>query len=407
MDSTTHEVIVLGGNFAGMNITHYLHRQIFPVLRRLHSSTYHITLVSPNSHFYFKVAAPRALINASLIPTEKIFKSIQEGIKQYGDACTFLQGKAVELDPKNKSVSIQVAGGGKENLKYDSLFICTGTKSTSALWTVHDEHEHSAKALEEMHQLLPKAKSILIAGAGPVGVETAGEIASNYLDAKVSLVAGGEVLEKLKPSTIAKAKKLLEDAKVEVITNVRVENTESTGSGTKVELSNGSSKTVDLYIDARGAQKINNEFLPKAWLDATGRVTTRDNYFRVKGDGQAGIYAVGDIVSKSENTAIELDAMVPVAASSFAIDVATKLGLDSSSSGGLLSWIPGFGSKGISQKEFKPMRDTILVPVGPNGGVGQAMGWSMPSFMIKKAKCERFLIELVEPLVTGTKYAQV
>jgi NADH dehydrogenase FAD-containing subunit len=409
MASSTHEVVVLGANFAGVNITHYLQRQVFPILAPLTSQTFHLTLVSPNSHFYFKVAAPRALINATLIPAEKIFKPLSESLAQYGESATFLQGKATAVDTKSKTVTVGSAGGEK-TVKYDSLFICTGTTTESPLWTIHDDHELSAKALKEMHQILPKTKSVLIAGAGPVGVETAGEIAATYPDAQVTLVSGGDVLEKLPPGTINKAKQMLQDAKVEVITNVRVNQTSKSVDGTKVELSDGSSKTVELYIDARGPTKVNSDFLPKSWLDSTGHVNTRDSYFRVKGDGAAdvtGIYAVGDIVTGSANTAIELDAMVPCAASSFAVDVATKAGKETTPSGGFLSFIPGFGSKGISQKEFKPMKDTILVPIGPNGGVGQAMGWSLPSFAVKKGKAEKFLVELVEPAVTGSKYAKV
>jgi hypothetical protein len=72
-----------------------------------------------------------------------------------------------------------------------------------------------------------------------------------------------------------------------------------------------------------------------------------------------------------------------------------------------MSWIPGFSSKGPVQKSLKPMKDTFIVPVGPNGGVGQMMGFQMPVFMVKKAKAEKFLVELVEPAVTGTKYGKL
>ena len=35
------------------------------------------------------------------------------------------------------------------------------------------------------------------------------------------------------------------------------------------------------------------------------------------------------------------------------------------------------------------------------------MGFQMPSFMVKKAKAEKFLDNLVEPNVTGSKYAKI
>ncbi|KAF2713980.1 hypothetical protein K504DRAFT_479547 [Pleomassaria siparia CBS 279.74] len=408
---SVHEILVLGGNFGGFNVVHHLQRQVLPILKKsAGDTTFHITLVTPNSHFFFKIAAPRALINAELIPEEKIFKPLSEAFKQYKDSVTVVQGKAVGLSSETRTVSVELVGGaGSNELKYDSLFIATGTNSASPLWTLHDDHKITIDALHKLHAALPNAKTVLVSGGGPVGVETSGEIAAAYPTVKVTLVSGGEILSTLKAGNIAKAKKLLADAKVEIV-NARVTKTYSEGASTVVELDKGEARTVDIYIDGRGVEKVNSEYIPKTWLDATGRVTTRDSYFRVKGDNQADVsntYAVGDIVAGSTNTAIELDAQVATAASSFAVDVLKKLGAKAGGSGGLLSFIPGLGGKSLAQKEFKPMKDTIVVPIGPNGGVGQVLGWSLPSFAVKKGKAEKFLLELCEPVVTGTKFAQV
>ncbi|PSN75150.1 FAD/NAD(P)-binding domain-containing protein [Corynespora cassiicola Philippines] len=411
--TSTHEIVILGANYAGINLVHSLLRQSIPALIKANTSqSYHVTLVSPNTHFFFKPAAPRAILDPTQIPAEKIFRSIPDALKQYGDKCTLLQGKATALNPEARIVSVDATtGSGTQDLRYDSLFICTGTTSSSPLWTLHDNHQTSINALAETNKLIASAQSILIAGGGPVGVETAGEIAHFWPDKAVVLVAGGGVLDKLKPGVGEKAKKMLAQAKVEVLENVKVDDTSADGAATVVQLSDGTARTVDLYVDARGVSKVNNEFLPKSWLDASGRVVTRDPYFRVRGDGQAdvgSVYVLGDIVSGSTNTAIELDAHVSTVTSSFAVDVASKAGVDTAKSGGgLLSWVPGLSSNAIAQKEFKPLKDTILVPIGPNGGVGTGMGWQVPSLLVKKAKAERFLVELIEPLVSGTKYAQM
>lgn len=411
MVASTHEVVVLGANFAGLLTTHYLQRQIFPELRRANPSTsYHLTLVSPNTDFYFKVAAPRALANDTAVPAEKIMKPFQRGLEQYGDACTFLQGKATDLNPKARTVVVSAAGGTSQSLKYDSLFICTGTTSASPLWTFHDDPQATLRELKKMNELLPKIKTVLIGGAGAAGVETVGEIVTAHPDIKVTLVAGKEVLEKLKPGVIAKAKGILKAANVEILTGVRVNDTSESTSGTTVTLSDGSSRTVDLYIDARGTSTVNSEFLPESWLDDSGRVLTRDEYFRAKGDGSAdaeGVYVLGDIVAGSHNTLVELDAMVPVAGTAFAVDVIEKYGGKAKPAGGLLGWIPGCAPKGITLKEYKPMKDTMVIPIGPNSGVGQVMGWNMPTIMVKKLKSETFFVEKADEAVLGTKYAQL
>jgi NADH dehydrogenase FAD-containing subunit len=408
--ASVHEIVVLGGNFAGLDTVHHLQRQVLPLLKKAAGETkFHISLVTPNTHFFFKIAAPRALINATLIPDEKIFKPLAEALKQYGDDVTLIRGKAAGLEPATRSVSVDLVGGGSQQLKYDSLFIATGTTSASPLWTIHDDHQISIDAFHKLHAALPNTKSVLISGGGPVGFETAGEIAAAFPKAKITLVSGGGLLSTLKASNVTKAKKQLADSKVDLLLNTRVTKTTTEGASTVVELSNGESKTVDLYIDGTGVSKVNSDFLPKSWLDGTGRVNTRDGYFRVKGDSQADVsntYVVGDIVANSTNTAIELNAQIVTAASSFAVDVLAKLG-GKPSSGGLLSFIPGFGSKGIAVKEFKPMKDTMIVPFGPTGGVGQAMGWPLPLFAVKKGKSETFLMNMVEPAVTGSKYAQL
>ena len=366
--ASVHEIVVLGGNFAALDTVHNLQRQVLPLLKKSASNTkFHITVVAPNTHFFFKIASPRALINDKLIPVDKVFKPLAESFKQYGESVTLVHGKAAGLTPETRTVSVELVGGaGSKQLKYDTLFIATGVTSTSPLWSLHDDHQVTIKELQRLHSALPNAKTVLISGGGPVGIETAGEIAAAYPGIKITLVSAGEILSALKASTIAKTKRILADAKVDLIGGVRVTGSSSNGASTVVQLSNGDSKTVDLYIDATGGSKANSDYLPKEWLDSTGRVTTRDGYFRVKGDRKAdvsNIYVVGDIVAGSTNTAVELMAQVPTATSSFAVDVLKNLG-QKGSSGGLLSFIPGLGSKGLAQKEFKPMKDTMVcIPI--------------------------------------------
>ena len=41
------------------------------------------------------------------------------------------------------------------------------------------------------------------------------------------------------------------------------------------------------------------------------------------------------------------------------------------------------------------------------GGIGQFLGYSTPSIMVKKGKAETFLTNLIEPAITGNKYKKV
>ncbi|KAF2245412.1 FAD/NAD(P)-binding domain-containing protein [Trematosphaeria pertusa] len=402
----THNVVIVGGNFGGVNLAHYLLQQSFPALKKLDPTTSHrVTLVTPNDHFFFKIASPRALINPTLIPDDKIFRSISEAFKDYDkETFTFLQGKATCVRPEDKSITIASASDPQREIKYDSLVIATGTTSTSPLWTLHDNHEQSRTTLKALHSTLPKASTVLIAGAGPVGVETAGEIASAYPDAKITLITPGErVLPRVKPSISAEAKQALEDLGVTLRLNTGLAEVTADIDIRPIQLSDGSSKNPDVFINATGPRTMNTAWLPSDWLDSESRVRTSDPYFRVKGNTKTkGVYVIGDVVSGTNKTAIEIDAMVPTVASSIAADIAQG---KVQSTGGLMAWLNPFGkASNLVQREYKPMKDTIIVPIGPSGGVGQVFGWGMPSFMVRKGKAESFLMELVEPLVTGKKW---
>ena len=214
----------------------------------------------------------------------------------------------------------------------------------------------------------------------------------------------------------------------------------STSSPTTVMLSNGTSETTDLYIDATGGIP-NSQFLPKEWLDDSKRVLTRDAYFRVKGgainnndDDATGVYVLGDMVAGSANTVFELDAMIPTMCSAIGIDIAEQIttlaqqqpgsnnkkmpnrAVNVNRNPGLLGtlWAMIFGSRKSSgmttlaqkekEKEFKPLKDTIVVPIGRDGGVGQLLGWKMPSLLVRITKGKSYLIEQVDPMLSGSKW---
>ncbi|KAB8303906.1 hypothetical protein EYC80_005269 [Monilinia laxa] len=422
-NSNSHEVVILGGNFGGVNAVHHLLRQTLPQLHQLdQSKSYHVTLVTPNTSFFFKIASPRALVNSTLIPHEKIFRPLSEAFSKY-DSSQFelIQGVASALDPAQRTVTVSIGDdtGITQQLHYDSLIIIsTGTTSRSPLWTLHNDQSLTEKALNSLHAALPNAKTVLISGGGAVGVETAGEIASNFPSSKVTLLSGANrLLSRVKQGTSARAQDYLENImRVEVINHVRVESTNPTEPGaspTMVKLSDGSSREVDIYIDATGGIP-NSEFLSKSWLDETGRVITSDAYFRVKGSGSddvKGVYVLGDLVAGSSNSALELDAMVTTLCSSLAVDIAGNLGIKrpEEPAPGLLSsaWRLILGSSGNGypvQQEFKPMKETIFVPIGNGGGVGQVFGWRVPSLLVKFGKAKSFLIELVGPTISGEKW---
>jgi Pyridine nucleotide-disulphide oxidoreductase len=118
-----------------------------------------------------------------------------------------------------------------------------------------------------MHQALPRAKSVLVAGGRPVGMETAGEIISKYPNLKVTLASGSDrVLPLLSASTSSKAQKMLKKG-VEVIHNKKIKwRHGSSASATTVSFGDGSRRLYDVYLHAIGGRP-NTGFLPTSWLD--------------------------------------------------------------------------------------------------------------------------------------------
>ena len=84
------------------------------------------------------------------------------------------------LDPGSKSVTISTSSGERTQ-SYDSLVITTGSRYTDAPWKPSLEgYEATKAALHKVQEDVKAAKSILIGGAGPTGVESVAELGFEY-----------------------------------------------------------------------------------------------------------------------------------------------------------------------------------------------------------------------------------
>ncbi len=130
-----HNIVILGGNFAGVSTVYYLLRHVLPLLNSTSSenSGYHVILISPSDHTYFKIVAPRALLSAEKIPFDKPFASIPDAFSHYKTSeFSFIQGKTVGIDEAAKIVSIRGVRTIKNTfVQYNSLIMATGTSSSS------------------------------------------------------------------------------------------------------------------------------------------------------------------------------------------------------------------------------------------------------------------------------------
>ncbi|MCJ1437498.1 hypothetical protein MMC27_006885 [Xylographa pallens] len=393
MASNHHEFLILGANFAGVGTAHYLLRHTIPALLKLDATrTYHVTLVSPSTHFFWKIGAPRTLASPDLIPLSKVLLPVVDGFQEYStDQYTIETGAAVGFNPEQRTVTVELPSKDTKTLHYTTLIIATGTSSPSAVWTLNGSHENTINAMKELHTTLPSAKTILIAGGGPAGTETAGEIGSLYPKAQTTILSGtSRLLSRLSKATSHDVQVRLNKLGVEVIHDLRVTSVKKLdGGATELTFDNGTTRTVDVYIDSTGG-KPNTSFLPKEWLNEQGQVLNDDKSLRLTVPGSEGIYAIGDVGSYSHGGIMDVKAGVAPLCSSIAIDVAKTI--DPSKAGA------------FKQKNFKWIPDTQFVPTGPKGGVGQLFGWRVPSLMVWAFKSRNFMVEKLPGAMKGEDY---
>lgn len=265
------------------------------------------------------------------------------------------------------------------------------------MWTLHGDHQATLDAFKQVKEALPAAKSILIAGGGPAGVEVAGEIGHIYKGKDITLLSGGtHLLPRFESSTPgSRAEKRLAALNVKVSHNLRIVSSKTVDNErVSLSFSDGSTKTVDLYIDATGG-KPNTSFVPSEWLDEYKRVAADKSTLRAT-KAPPGVYAIGDVASYSKGSVP--DAMFAVPALGYSIwsdlhEAATKKGA------------PGAGSAVLKEKTYKQFqKDMGIVPVGPSGGVGILFGWNVPSFIVWLLKSRTFMLGNAPGLATGAQF---
>ncbi len=388
--SKRHEFVILGAHHGGVNTAHYLLRHIIPSLSRLTPDvSYHLTIVAPNTDFYWNVASPRHLVSEELIPSKDIWLPIASAFEKYDKALfTIIQGKATALNPATRTVTITTSSNQTQKVTYATLIIATGSSYASPIWQVNESEAVTKAETARVRDSLKTAKTILISGGGAVGVETAGEVGSHYPKADITLLSGTtRLLIRLTAFNSAKAEFKLTKLGVKTLHNLRVSSVKRNEDGiTTLVFSDGSTRSVDAFIDATGPRP-NTTFLPISWVDPRGHVIVDPLTLRTKTEG---VYAVGDAANYCDGGIISTGNGVAPVCTSIGIDIAKAAGVESP----------------FKQKTYKGMGDTQFVPTGPSGGVGQLFGWWIPSWMVWLVKSRTFFVSMAKGAVEGANFVK-
>ena len=166
-------IVVLGGSFAGVSTSHRILKK---------NPDVKIILVSPDTNIYWNLAGPRAIIPGGFAD-DKLFAPFAPGFKQYGDRYEFVLGTAEKLDIEGKTVSVALSEGGEKPLIYDQLILATGSRMADDAHVPYKSEGNFEKTRDRLHAFQEKVKNaqtIVVAGGGATGVETAGELGCEY-----------------------------------------------------------------------------------------------------------------------------------------------------------------------------------------------------------------------------------
>jgi len=214
-----------------------------------------------------------------------------------------VQAEVLSISPNGVQVN-----GRNEPIHFDYLVIATGSSYAFPGKVAETDISKAIDLYDNIREKIEKAHQILIIGGGPVGIELAAEIATDFTSKDVTLVHSQPTL--LQPNIYKEkiytgAQEQLEKLNVKIILNDRIElpNKENTnyieGKKTYTTLKSRTNITAVLTFICTGARVNNKSILTsplKTKINAqTGRIIV-NNYLQV--DGYENIFAIGDISDK-------------------------------------------------------------------------------------------------------------
>ncbi len=400
-------IVLLGGSVGAIGSAHYLLRHVVK-----HLPNYKVIIVSPNAQFLWRPACPRATVSKTFTNDSRLFVSISDILKQYPkDKVQIIQATATDVNTTERAVTIQVPSGDDQKVLFDALIVATGASTASPLLGLTGDENSLRQAWKTFQEALPNAKNIVIAGGGPAGIETAGELGemlngrkgwfgSSEPQVKITVVtAGSQILPHLRASIAETAERYLADVGVEVVKDTRVQSVSPEDAGTEsnlttqatIYLSSGSSLSADLYIPAMGT-KPNTSFINGSLLAQDGRIKVDPVTLRVEGGGPR-IYAVGDASTYARPTIHSMFDAIPVLCTNMKHDLLAASGKES--------------ELNQSDRKFtEDIREAQFVPIGSQRGVGALMGWRLPSWVVSWAKGKNYLLWATSGIVTGKQWAK-
>ncbi len=371
-------IVILGAGWTGLPLAHKLLKYTLP------KKPIKVLLVTPNTHFFWNVAATRGLIPGEF-SEDQLFLPIAPGFAKYPSASTELVlGKAESISATDKAVSVRLNDGAYREVLYDQLVIATGSRvSNNMPLKPVGTHDETLAAWHTLQNKIGQAQNIVVAGSGPTGVEVAGELAARYgRNRSVTLIMSGtKPLSKdaaVLPSVRDTAESDLIKLGVKLIRGKRVDSVHTAESHATLTLSDGSELQTDCYLPLFGVE-VNTSFVPPAWLDADGNLAV-DDHFRVVGADH--VWALGDVGNMEPKQITVTDNQI----------IYLARHLDALLTGATPS------------EAYQPEKKTLVfLSFGKSHATGQVGTWRLFGFLVSWVKGRRLFTDAARGYVNGEK----
>jgi apoptosis-inducing factor 2 len=269
-------VVVVGGGYGGISVSRAL------------DDTSNVVRVEPKDAFMHNIAALRALVDPSWLP--RIFLPYA-GLLTNGRV---VRDRAVVVDPHRV-----VTASGAE-FSADFIVLATGSRYPFPAKTDLVDTRQAQEQVRQTNRALAQADRILLVGAGPLGIELAGEIREVWPEKTIVLldvadeILGGPYVPELK----SELRRQLLESRVELILGSPLRQAPPTEPGElatfTVTTEAGTDVTADIWFRCYGVTP-NSDYLG----DELASARRRDGFIEVgpalQVAGQTTVFAVGDI----------------------------------------------------------------------------------------------------------------
>jgi NADH dehydrogenase FAD-containing subunit len=320
-------VAVIGGGYGGITVAKAL------------DDVADVTLIEPRDTFVHNVAALRAVVDPDW--ADRIFLPYDRLLARG----RVLRDRAVRV----AETTVELGSG--EAIDADYVVLATGSGQPYPAKIDVEDSAHAKAKLRATHEALARASHVLLLGAGPVGLEFAGEITATWPDKAVTIVDPlGDILSARFPDEFrTELRTQLAELGVDLVLGTSLHEIPApaqgrTGSFT-VTTESGLAITADIWFACFGTTA-KSDYLDPGLRRHDRLVTVRPD-LRVPGHDT--VFAIGDITALPE-------LKMARAAHQHAEVVATNI----------RTLINGGGELAT----YEPAADAIVLPLGPKGGAG-------------------------------------